>query len=138
MIEYVDGIPMTESEKYQVSRTLDELSAICHHAARQWWYKDDGTNISPDMDALVGTKFALIHSEVSEALEGHRKQSADDKLPGRPMVEVELADALIRIFDLAGYLKLELGEALIEKMEYNSTRVDHTRAHRAAEGGKKY
>jgi hypothetical protein len=41
-------------------------------------------------------------SELSEALEGHRKDLMDDKLPHRKMVEVELVDFLIRAFDMAG------------------------------------
>ena len=47
--------------------------------------------------ALVAEKLALIHSEISEAMEGARKNLMDDKLPHRKMIEVELADALIRI-----------------------------------------
>mgnify|MGYP006349668133 FL=1 len=39
----------------------------------------------------------LVVSEVVEGLEGHRKNLMDDKLPHRPMLEVELADAVIRI-----------------------------------------
>jgi NTP pyrophosphatase (non-canonical NTP hydrolase) len=78
----------------------------------------------------------LIHSEVSEAAEGYRKDLMDDKLPHRKMLEVELADVLIRIFDLAGYQELDLGGALIEKMNYNAARSDHKLANRALPGGK--
>lgn len=85
----------------------------------------------------VATKLALIHSEVSEALEGARKGLMDDHLPHRKAIEVELADAAIRIFDLAGALSLDLGAAIVEKLAYNATRKDHTREARAAAGGKK-
>lgn len=51
---------------------------------------------------LVTKKLCLTHSELSEALEGHRKGLMDDKLTHQPMLEVELADAVIRIADLAG------------------------------------
>lgn len=88
--------------------------------------------------ALVAQKLALIHSEVSEALEGHRKGLMDDKLPHRPMVEVELADAIIRIADLAGALQLDLAGAIVEKLAYNTTREDHKPEARAAAGGKAY
>lgn len=44
----------------------------------------------------------LVSTEISEATEGERKHMQDDKLPHRKMGEVELADALIRTFDLAG------------------------------------
>lgn len=80
---------------------------------------------------------ALIHSEISEALEGVRKNCPDDKLPHRKMEEVELADALIRIFDYAGAHNLDLGGALVEKMAYNRSRADHKPENRRKEGGKK-
>ena len=67
----------------------------------------------------------LIVSEIAEAMEGLRKNLMDDKLPHRRMVEVELADALIRIFDLAGADKMDLGGAIKEKLTYNQTRADH-------------
>lgn len=50
----------------------------------------------------------LIHSEVSEAMEGARKRLMDDKLPHRLMLEVELADVFIRGLDLAGGYNHEL------------------------------
>lgn len=86
----------------------------------------------------VGEKLALIHSEISEAMEGHRKNLMDDKLPHRKMIEVELADAMIRIMDLAGALKLDLGGAMEEKLNYNSNRADHKIENRLKENGKAY
>lgn len=88
--------------------------------------------------ALVAEKLALIHSEVSEAMEGHRKGLRDDKLPHRLAIEVELADAVIRIGDLCGALGLDLGGAIAEKMEFNAIRPDHKVENRKAAGGKAY
>lgn len=88
--------------------------------------------------AIVAEKLCLIHSEVSEAMEGARKNLPDDKLPHRPMLEVELADAVIRILDLCGALNLDLDGAIKEKREYNAKREDHKIENRKAAGGKAY
>lgn len=112
---------------------VDSLQRLCHGLARHsgWW---DGVTL----DATVfASKLALIHSEVSEALEGNRKNLMDSHLPHRRSDEVELADAVIRIFDLAGAAGMDLAGAIIEKLAYNQRRVDHTREHRASENGKK-
>jgi NTP pyrophosphatase (non-canonical NTP hydrolase) len=125
-----------------------ELQRACHAAsvAGGWWTdletgSDHAKAVrsgSPFGRALVGVKLCLIHSEVSEAMEGHRKGLMDDKLPHRQMIEVELADAVIRIADLAGALGLDLGGAIAEKMAFNAVRPDHKPEARAAEGGKAF
>lgn len=86
----------------------------------------------------IGELLCLVHSEVSEAMEGARKGLMDDKLPHRPMLEVELADAVIRCFDMAGGLGLDLSGAIAEKLAFNASRSDHKIENRAAEGGKKF
>lgn len=88
--------------------------------------------------ALVAEKLALVHSEVSEALEGHRKSLNDDKLTERLQIEVELADAIIRILDLTGALKLDIGGAVQAKRQYNSKREDHKVENRIKPDGKAY
>lgn len=86
----------------------------------------------------VPTLLMLIVSELGEAMEGHRKNLMDDHLQHRPMLEVELADAVIRIMDMAGGMGYDLAGALVEKLEYNSTRADHKLENREKEHGKKY
>lgn len=86
----------------------------------------------------IGELLCLVHSEVSEAMEGARKGLMDDKLPHRPMLEVELADAVIRCFDMAGGLQLDLAGAIAEKLAFNARRADHKIENRTAEGGKKF
>ena len=91
-----------------------------------------------------GTSIALIHSELSEALEEMR---AGNRIrPGAEIPPVyysgggyvataptacakkpegyatELADAVIRIADLCGYMGIDLAAVIREKMEYNATR----------------
>lgn len=73
----------------------------------------------------IPAQLCLIHSEISEALEGFRKNLMDDKLPHRTMLEVELADAVIRIASVAGKLNLDIEGAIREKLEYNLYRGDH-------------
>lgn len=63
---------------------------------------------------------------------------SDDKLPHRLQIEVELADAVIRIADLAGALGLDLGGAIAEKIRFNEHRPDHRLENRAAAFGKAY
>lgn len=116
------------------------LQSICHEASRNagWW--QDPTTGKPIIENpyCFSNKLMLIVSEVSEAMEGDRKNLPDDKLPHRPMREVELADAVIRIFDLAGAYGLDLPCAIAEKLEYNAQRPDHTIESRLAFGGKAY
>ena len=76
-----------------------------------------------DAPRNVGELIALMHSELSEALEAHRKDLDDNHLPHRKGVEVELADCMIRIMDTAAGLNLNVVEAMIEKLAYNRTRA---------------
>ena len=109
---------------------LDMCMDHCHNQAKAMGWHD-----TPRED---GTMIALIHSELSEALEGLRKGRADEHLPHRLNAEVELADAIIRIMDFAGQKGFDIGGAVIEKLEYNRHRADHKRENRAKDGGKKW
>lgn len=94
--------------------------------------------MTPRTRCLFSNKLALIHSELSEALEADRKNLMDSHLPNRHGTEVELADAAIRLFDLAGAYGMDLAGALVEKLAYNQVRVDHRPESRGAAGGKRY
>ena len=123
----------------EASASVWLLQLICHNIARAagWWTRSDGSSIT-DNPLCFSNKLMLIVSEVSEAMEGDRKGIKDDKLPHRDMREVELADAVIRIFDLAGAYDMDLAGAIVEKLAYNQQRADHKPEHRAQAGGKAY
>ena len=118
---------------------LDELQRLCYGLARHsGWWSEFWSLDAKTKKLFIGTKIALIHSEISEGLEGYRKDLMDDHLPERKMLEVELADAIIRILDTAGGLNLDVAGAVIEKLAYNQQRADHKPEARAAEGGKRF
>ena len=71
-------------------------------------------------------------------MEGARKGLMDTHLEHKSMMEVELADAIIRIFDLAESKNFNLGQTIYEKLEYNRSRADHKIKNRLKEGGKKF
>lgn len=110
-----------------------------HGAAKAagWWSDLQTGEPSPITQELVGDKLMLVVTEIAEAKEGYRKGWWDRHLPDRLSIEVELADAMIRIADLAGALELDLAGAIVSKMKYNATRADHTIEARRAPGGKK-
>lgn len=117
---------ITKEEIDAINSVMNKLHQTSKNAG---WYN------KPRED---GTFIALIHSEVSEALEGVRKGLMDDHLPHRSMVEVEMADAIIRILDYVGFKGLDIGGAIAEKNEYNKTRQDHKLESRNSVGGKSF
>jgi hypothetical protein len=114
---------------------LNTLAKDCHEANAKWW-TDPRTG--QRIERNKGELLCLIHSEISEAMEGERKNLMDDKLPHRKMAEVELADALIRIFDYAGAFGYDLDGAVAEKRAFNAQRADHSYEARLAPNGKKW
>lgn len=118
------------------------LQQVCFTAAfNSGWHSDPKTGEAYTLEQRnerFPTKIALCHSELSEALEGHRKGLMDDKLPHRPMAEVELADTIIRCFDLGGAMGYDVGGAIAEKLAYNAKREDHKLEQRNMTGGKAY
>lgn len=114
---------------------LNKLSKTVNKANEKWWIDiETGEPIERNKGELL----CLIHSEISEAMEGERKDLMDDKLPHRKMAEVELADAMIRILDYCGGFGYDLQGAFDEKMDFNAQRTDHTHEARRQAGGKKF
>lgn len=132
----MDVSKMTPLE-FSAYRGLQQAIDIAHATATAaGWYRDPATG--EEIKRNFGEVIALMHSELSEALEADRKDLRDEKLPHRLGVEVELADCCLRIFDTAAALDLDLAGAIIEKNRFNRERADHKLENRAAAGGKKY
>lgn len=125
------------------NKTINELRDKAYTTAlEKGWYENEDQ---------LGTRLALIHSEVSEALEADRnglhcrKQDLDlvlaieddnefkkaFKALVKDRFEDELADVIIRILDMSGRLLIDLDGHIAAKMRYNAMRE-------YKHGGKRY
>lgn len=102
------------------SKTITQwqTDAYENSKAHGWW-----EGVTLDVNTTLA-KLALIHSEVSEALEGVRVGAPEyEEVKGKPEgVGIELADVLIRIFDLAEAKGYDLEKCLAIKHAYNVSR----------------
>ena len=81
--------------------------------AHGWW----------DEPSEGGTLIALIMSEAAEALEALRKgNKPDEHCPQFSGAEVELADVVIRIMDMAEARGWDVAGAIVAKHEFNKGR----------------
>jgi len=117
---------MSKLDQYhEAGEAFTKISEVCHGAAkRNGWWTDLKTGESLIGKRNVGEMLMLAVSEIAEAMEGHRKGKMDDKLPHRPMIEVELADCCIRLGDTSGALGFDLEQAVVYDFEELQTHVE--------------
>lgn len=97
----------------RINEWVNELHTTA--SDKGWW----------DVEPNIPEKLALIHSEISEALEEFRNGNMETYfVNAKPEgFAVELADAVIRIMDLCGYLQIDLESTMMDKAAYNKLRA---------------
>lgn len=107
--KHLDDLDATETT---FVHAVGAIQTRLHETAveKGWWDK-------PRNDAEL---IALMHSELSEALEGLRKDNpASDKIPPFSQIAEEFADVIIRILDMADARGIPVAEAIIAKARHN-------------------
>ncbi len=128
---------MTHPIEHRYIAPLNELARDIYQSnVDAGWWTDLETGGPKERN--TGELLMLVVSEIAEAMEGHRKGLMDTHLPHWKMMDVELADVIIRIMDICGHYRIPIGEILMEKWEYNRSRADHKIENRSKAGGKAY
>jgi NTP pyrophosphatase (non-canonical NTP hydrolase) len=86
---------------------IKKVVELCHSVAKSKGFWDEKKEI--------GTTLMLIVSELAEALEADRKGDFDN-------FKEEIADTVIRIFDMCGYLEIDIENEILRKYEKNKNR----------------
>lgn len=108
---------ITNEDITKITEGLETLQMLAHGNAREKGFWDT-------QEPNFGEKVALMHSELSGALEGFRAgpDQPDKHCPEYSNVAVELADCIIRILDTSAYFGIDVTNALAAKMKFNLSR----------------
>lgn len=107
---------LSNDQQAQLIQLWNIISADVYMTSKANGFWEEGINRNR------GEMIALMHSELSECLEGIRKNTMDDHIPEFSSEEAELADTMIRIMDYDAGFKLRVMEALLAKLLYNKSR----------------
>lgn len=101
-------------------KTLKTWIRECHEASRAKGFWDQERN--------VGEMLMLVVSELGEAIEAHRTRHFG--LEQKDTFEDEIADSVIRLFDLCGGFEIDLEKQITWKMAFNEKRgIRHGKAY---------
>jgi len=99
---------------------LKDISKRCHGDAKKLGWYDSG-KVKSDVESLM-----MVVTELAEAVEELRVPEAQLEYKGKngkpEGVAVELADAVIRLLDLAEFKGIDLERVILEKLDFNLTR----------------
>lgn len=98
---------------------MQNFQSLCYDQAFKSGFHEDADSVP--LAYYAATKLMLIVSEAAEAMEELRKPDETGHVSFDNLGE-ELADIVIRVFDLAGYLKIDLASSIEYKMEKNANR----------------
>ena len=104
----------TNNTTINANSSLQEIQDFSHDLAKSKGFWDNHIE--------VGTLIALVHAELSEALEASRDGNPPSDKINCSHLEEELADVIIRVLDLAEGCSLDVPDAVVKKLKYNQTR----------------
>jgi NTP pyrophosphatase (non-canonical NTP hydrolase) len=106
---------MFEAKTSFVTEMSVKAQAVYTIAKSKGWWDEKREN---------GTLIALMHSELSEALEADRHGNPPSgHIPEFSGIEEEMADVVIRVMDFCEGRSFRLAEAIEAKIAFNSTRA---------------